>query len=201
MRSDRTYLSSMLISASLALGAIPMTSEIVFAQHPNPRPPRIERPDSIRPGDQIDLIYDARTRPRKSYTFGQIIGMKRSDPNATRPADAIIRDHRKGSDFGKEGSNRYPPAGTGGGPRPTSGNTVRDHRGEPDYPAVTTSTERDHRRGANPNPSTVKSFRTGTGETVTVKSRPGPLCIGNACGFERAVGSAARSVWNALTNW
>jgi hypothetical protein len=93
----------------------------------------------------------------------------------------IVHDHRKGSDFGKEGSNRYPPAGTNGGPRPTSGNTVRDHRGEPHPYAITETTEY---VPGNPNPRTVKSFRTGTGETVTVKSRLKPVCLGNACWFD-----------------
>ncbi|HSL80572.1 MAG TPA: hypothetical protein VK877_13030 [Pseudolabrys sp.] len=193
MRANRTFLKTTLAMASLALGTMLMTSEIVLAQAPNPqRTSRIiKRPDWVRPGDQVNLVYDARTKTKdvvgkihQNYTFGQVVGMTRADGAATRPANAIVHDHRKGSDFGKAGSNSYPPAGTNGGARPTSGNTVRDHRGEPHPYAVTQSTEYDHRPGANPNPRTVKSFRTATGMTVTVKSHQKPPCIGNACWFD-----------------
>jgi hypothetical protein len=93
---------------------------------------------------------------------------------------AVVNDHRKGTDFGKLGSNLYPPAGTYGTDLPIGG-TVRDHRGEPPLGTITKSTVTDHTSGANPNPYTLSSFRTATGMKVTVKSRQKTHCIGNTC--------------------
>jgi hypothetical protein len=124
-----------------------------------------------------NVVYDARL---SSPTFGRRITLPGGAQTVTTDKP-IIRDHRKGSDFGKEGSNCYPPAGTHGTDLPTSGNIVRDHRSELPPGAITRTTVTDHRAGANPNPYTTSSFRTGTGETVTVKSRQKPQCIGNMC--------------------
>jgi hypothetical protein len=187
MCAGRKFLTTALAMASLAVGAMLMPSETVLAQDPNPQRTSsiIRRPDWVRPGDQINLVYDARTKGKnvqgkiiQNYSFGQIVGMTRADGTATRPGNAIVHDHRKGGNFGDAGSNLHPPAGTNGGPRPTSGNIVRDHRGDPHPYAVTETTEY---VPGNPNPRTVKSFRTGTGMTVTVKSPLKPVCIGNAC--------------------
>lgn len=187
MRSDRTFLSSMLVTASLAFAAILMTSEAVLAASAgNSRPAAV----SSTPGtttkfgsrDTVTLVfpsvlYDARP---SSAGFGRTTReFSSSHPGTvTITTKPIVHDHRKGSDFGKEGSNRYPPAGTQGGSRPTSGKVVRDHRNEPHPYAITETTEY---APGNPNPRTVKSFRTGTGMTVTVKSPLKPVCIGNAC--------------------
>jgi hypothetical protein len=119
-----------------------------------------------------NITYDARPSSagfgRRTYLF--------STPGTrtvTHPKP-VINDHRKGSNSG----SIYPPAGTPSTSIPPSGNIVRDHRNEPHPYTITESKE--YIQG-NPNPRTVKSFRTGTGMTVTVKSHPKPVCLGNAC--------------------
>ena len=183
MRAKRMFLTTALAAASVGLGAMLATSDAALAASDNRRPvapaPTVVVADLGSGRGTVVLpnhIYDARPSSigfgRRTYLF--------STPGTrtvTHPKPDI-RDHRKGSDFGKEGSNRYPPAGTNGGPLPTTGNIVRDHRGEP-HPYTVTETK-EYIQG-NPTARTVKSFRTGAGMTVTVKSHPKPVCLGNAC--------------------
>jgi hypothetical protein len=187
MRAERKFLTRALATVSLALPATLMTSEAVLAASTgNTRPAAM----SSTPGattkfgsrDSVTLVfpsvlYDARP---SSIGFGRTTRQfSHNRPGTvTITTKPIVHDHRKGSDFGKEGSNRYPPAGTNGGPLPTSGSIVRDHRGEPHPYTITQTTEY---APGNPNPRTVKSFRTGTGMTVTVKSPLKPVCLGNMC--------------------
>jgi hypothetical protein len=178
MRAKRKFATPALATALLAL----MTSEVALAASIASTRSTASAPTAVVATDLgsgrgtvvlPNVIYDARPSStgfgRRTYLF--------STPGTrtvTHPKP-VINDHRKGSN---SGSSTYPPAGTPSTSIPPSGNTVRDHRGEPHPYTVTESKE--YIQG-NPNPRTVKTFRTGTGMTVTVKSHPKPVCIGNAC--------------------
>jgi hypothetical protein len=188
MRMEQTLLTTALATTSVVLGAMLMTAEAAPAGSTgNTR----SAAASSTPAVAMDLgsgrgtvvlpnnIYDARPSSagfgRRTYLFSTPGTRTVTHPNP------VIHDHRKGGNFGNAGSNQHPPAGTNGGSLPTSGNVVRDHRGVDPYPYAHTVTKTTEYVPGNPNPRTVSSFRTATGMTVTVKSHPKPVCLGNMC--------------------
>ena len=178
MRAKRKFLAPAFATALVAL----LTSEVALAASIGSTRSAASAPTAVVATDLgsgrgtivlPNIIYDARPSSsgfgRRTYLF--------STPGArtvTHPKP-VINDHRKGN---SSASSNYPPAGTPSTSIPPSGNIVRDHRTEPHPHTITESKE--YIQG-NPTPITVKSFRTGTGMTVTVKSHPKPVCIGNAC--------------------
>jgi hypothetical protein len=221
MRTKRTNLMSALLTASLVIGAVlanssgasagdqrskqPMsglpsaaTTTKVGNQVPEPRPYIPPRPAGLTPGDQIQLVYDART---KSYGFGFIKEIRKAGEPSGTPATTttITHDHR-GKTASKPPSTppgspppAAPPSAVLGPPAappgtvstpPASGNVVRNHVGSLNGNGeVTTYKVHDHREGYGGDTYEVKSFKTATGETVTVKPRQKPPCYGNACWF------------------
>jgi hypothetical protein len=218
MRTKRTNLMPALLTASLAISAVlansldasagdqrskhPMsglpnaaTTTKVGNQVPEPKPYIPPRPAGLKPGDQIDLVYDART---KSYGFGFIKEIRKAGQPSETPTATIVHDHR--------GKTAKPPSTPPGSPPPAappsavlgppaappgtistppaSGNVVRNHVGSLNGNGeVTTYKVHDHREGYGGDTYEVKSFKTATGETVTVKPRQKPPCYGNACWF------------------
>jgi hypothetical protein len=216
MCAERTILTPALLTASLAITTVLANSLCVSAgdlrsQRPmsgvpaaaattkaanraaEPKPYIPPRPTGLRPGDQIDFVYDGRT---KSYSFGKLVGIKKAGWNSAIPSAEIVHDHR-----GKTSSSApntppsapppaAPPTPVSGPPAappgtvstpPASGNVVRTH--ENDFGNVTTTKVKDHREGYGGDKYEMKSFRTSTGETFTVTPKQKPPCFGDACWF------------------
>jgi len=220
MRTKRTNLMPALLTASLAIGALlanslgasagdqrskqPMsglpnaatTTKVVTPPVKEPHPYVPPRPPGLRPGDQIDFVYDARYN---SYHFGELMAINKADWNSGPKTNVIVHDHR-GRTASKPPSlppgsppPAAPPSAVVGPPAappgtvptpPASGNVVRSHIGSPNGNGeVTTYKVHDHREGYGGDTYIVKSFKTATGETVTAKPRQKPPCYGNACWF------------------
>ena len=213
MRTNKTNRTSVLAAISLVAGLALMSSQTAFAggsasqrtpaatagntmkvgnRSTDPKPPLPPRPTGLRSGDQIDLIYDART---KSYGFGRIVEIRRANQSSQTATTTIVHDHR-----GKTSSRApntppgapppaAPPTPVSGPPAappgtisapPASGNVVRTHDKD-FYPDITNTKVKDHREGFGGDTYEQRSFRTVTGMTVTVKPRQKPPCYGDAC--------------------
>ena len=217
MCAERTILTPALLTVSLAVTSVLANSPCVSAgdlrsQRPmsgvpaaattpkaanraaEPKPYIPPRPPGLRPGDQIDFVYDGRT---KSYSFGQPVAIKKAGWNSAIPSAEIVHDHRgktaskpPGTPPGSPPPAAAPipvsgppaaPPGTVATP-PASGNIVRVHENQL-MSTVTTSKVKDHREGYGGDKYEMKSFRTSTGETFTVTPRQKPPCFGDACWF------------------
>lgn len=215
MRAEPTIFTPALVIASLAVAAVLANSSGASAgdlrsQRPvgvsppaatmagkpaaDPKPPLPARPPGLRSGDQIDLIYDART---KIYGFGRIIAINKVGQPSGTTTGGTVHDHR-----GKTSTRApntppgapppaAPPTPVSGPPAappgtipvpPASGNVVRTHDKDV-YPDITNTRVKDHREGYGGDTYEQRSFRTVTGMTVTVKPRQKPPCFGDACWF------------------
>lgn len=216
MRTEKKITTPVFATISLAAGLALITSQTLAgdfkSQRPlaatggstmkfgnratDPKPPLPARPAGLRSGDQIDLIYDART---KGYTFGRIVEIRKASQPSQSGTATTVHDHR-----GKTSTRApntppgapppaAPPTPVSGPPAappgtipvpPASGNVVRTHDKDV-YPDITNTRVKDHREGYGGDTYEQRSFRTVTGMTVTVKPRQKPPCFGDACWFFR----------------
>lgn len=214
MRAEKNSRPLVLVVASLAIGAqvitvsgavagdagkqrfasgLPAATATKFGTRAaDPKPPLPPRPAGLRSGDQINLIYDART---KGYTFGRIVAIQKAHQPSGAPANAIVHDHRGKAVRAPSAPPAgmpppaAPPTATWAPPAappgtivipPASGKVVRTHEKDV-YPDITDYKVNDHREGFGGDSFQVRSFRTATGMTVTVRPRQKPPCYGNAC--------------------
>src|SRR5262249_55769595 len=82
---------------------------------PDPKPPLPPRPAGLQSGDQIQLIYDARTNRGQSVTFGRIVEIRKAGQPSETPTTTttVTHDHR-----GKSASK--PPSTPPGAPPPAA---------------------------------------------------------------------------------
>jgi hypothetical protein len=218
MFADRTIPTWTLATVSLAIGAALMAAPGASAgdlrsQRPmavsppaatvakvgtratEPKPYVPPRAPGIRPGDQVDFVYEGRPN---SYSFGKIVAIMPAGWNLHPPKVGTVHDHR-----GKTASK--PPSTPPGAPPPAApppevsgppaappgifptppaggGKIVRDHTNEY-WPKVTTSKVKDHREGYGGDTYVQKSFTDYMGNTSTVTPRQKPPCFGDACWF------------------
>ena len=158
-----------------------------------PKPYLPPRPPGLRPGDQIDFVYDGRPN---SYSFGQITAINKAGWNSGPTTGGTVHDHR-GKTANKPPSTppgapppAAPPTQVSGPPAdppgttyapPASGKVVRTHK--KDFDRITTYKVKDHREGYGGDTYETKRFRTLTGETITVTPHQKPPCFGDACWF------------------
>jgi len=218
MAAERTILKPTFVATSLAIGVLVVTSPGAGAgdqrsqrsmlgvpasatatkttnRSTETRPYVPPRSPDVRPGDQVEFVYDGRPN---SYTFGKVMIINQAGWHDRPPKLGTTRDHR-GKVASKPPSTppgvpppaapppglSAPPAappGTVATPPAGGGKVVRDHKNEPVWRTATTKVK-DHREGYGGDTYVQRSFTDYMGNVSTVTPRQKPPCFGDACWF------------------